>query len=38
MSKYSDTKMMLKIAVGFISFAVLFIIPWVYGWYKIFTG
>jgi len=38
MKKNSDTKILIKIAIGFIFFACLFIIPWVYGWYKIFVG
>jgi len=38
MRKQSDTKIMFKIAVGFIIFACVFIIPWVYGWYKILMG
>jgi hypothetical protein len=30
-----DAKILTYIAGGFIIFASLFIIPWVYGWYKI---
>lgn len=30
-----DTKILIKIAIGFIIFACVFIIPWAYGWYKI---
>jgi len=35
MKKNSDTKILMKITLGWILFACLFIIPWVYGWYKI---
>lgn len=38
MKKSSDTIIMLKIAMGFIFFACTFIIPWVYGWYRILMG
>lgn len=33
-----DAKIICYIAIGFIIFTCLFIIPWVYGWYKILTG
>ena len=35
MKENSDTKIILKIALGFILFTYMFIIPWIYGWYKI---